>query len=140
MLTDQVYWIVRKPAPQARIDQLAGLEIERHTEAERYARIRVVGGRHGQIHQAHAFLGRELLALPDAVEKAPDATIVDAVGKPLACRFTVRVVRPRLALRRAKVGRRVGLITNHTGLNQDGVATADLLRAAPGVELKALFG
>jgi uncharacterized protein YbbC (DUF1343 family) len=37
-------------------------------------------------------------------------------------------------------GRRVGLITNHTGLNQDGVATADLLRAAPGVELKALFG
>ncbi len=37
-------------------------------------------------------------------------------------------------------GRRVGLITNHTGLNRDGRATADLLHAAPEVHLIALFG
>lgn len=37
-------------------------------------------------------------------------------------------------------GRRLGLITNHTGLSQDGQATADLLHIAPGLELVALFG
>src|SRR5581483_4665277 len=37
-------------------------------------------------------------------------------------------------------GRSVGLITNHTGLNRKGMATADLLRAAPEVRLRALFG
>lgn len=36
-------------------------------------------------------------------------------------------------------GRRIGLITNHTGLNREGVATADLLRRAPGVQLLTLF-
>lgn len=37
-------------------------------------------------------------------------------------------------------GARVGLITNHTGLDRDGNATADLLHAAPDVTLHALFG
>jgi uncharacterized protein YbbC (DUF1343 family) len=37
-------------------------------------------------------------------------------------------------------GQRVGLITNHTGLDRDGHATADLLHAAPDVHLTALFG
>ena len=37
-------------------------------------------------------------------------------------------------------GQRVGLITNHTGLNRDGHATADLLHAHPNVRLTALFG
>lgn len=37
-------------------------------------------------------------------------------------------------------GQRVGLITNHTGLDTYGMATADLLHAASGVELAALFG
>jgi uncharacterized protein YbbC (DUF1343 family) len=36
-------------------------------------------------------------------------------------------------------GRRVGLITNHTGVNRQGVATAQLLRQAPGVQIVALF-
>jgi len=36
-------------------------------------------------------------------------------------------------------GRRVGLITNHTGLSRDGIATAKLLHEAPDVELVALF-
>jgi uncharacterized protein YbbC (DUF1343 family)/CubicO group peptidase (beta-lactamase class C family) len=36
-------------------------------------------------------------------------------------------------------GKRVGLITNHTGRSRDGVATIDLLHKAPGVTLVALF-
>jgi uncharacterized protein YbbC (DUF1343 family) len=36
-------------------------------------------------------------------------------------------------------GLRVGLITNHTGHDRERNPTIDLLRAAPGVELKALF-
>jgi len=40
---------------------------------------------------------------------------------------------------RALAGKRVGLITNHTGINRAGMTTASLLSAAPEVELKALF-
>ncbi len=36
-------------------------------------------------------------------------------------------------------GRRVGLITNHTGVNRRGVSTAELLHRAPGVTLAAIF-
>ena len=36
-------------------------------------------------------------------------------------------------------GKRVGLITNHTGRDRTGQSTIDLLAAAPGVQLKALF-
>ncbi|MFN8582093.1 MAG: DUF1343 domain-containing protein [Gemmatimonadaceae bacterium] len=37
-------------------------------------------------------------------------------------------------------GKRVGLITNHTGLLRDGRSTIDALAHAPGVHLTALFG
>ncbi len=36
-------------------------------------------------------------------------------------------------------GKRIGLITNHTGLDRDGNSTIDLLHKAPGVKLVALF-
>jgi uncharacterized protein YbbC (DUF1343 family)/CubicO group peptidase (beta-lactamase class C family) len=36
-------------------------------------------------------------------------------------------------------GKRVGLVTNHTGLTRDGVPTIDVLHKAPGVTLAALF-
>src|SRR5213079_1956353 len=36
-------------------------------------------------------------------------------------------------------GRRVGLVTNHTGRDRDGRATVDLLHQAPAVTLVALF-
>ena len=36
-------------------------------------------------------------------------------------------------------GKRVGLITNHTGKSRDGIATIDLLHKAPGVTLVSLF-
>jgi uncharacterized protein YbbC (DUF1343 family) len=37
------------------------------------------------------------------------------------------------------VGKRIGLITNQTGINADGKSTIELLAHAPGVKLKALF-
>jgi uncharacterized protein YbbC (DUF1343 family) len=37
-------------------------------------------------------------------------------------------------------GRRVGLVTNHTGVARDGATTIDLLHGAPGVKLVVLFG
>lgn len=40
---------------------------------------------------------------------------------------------------RRLAGRKVGLITNHTGRNRDGVSAVELLRRAPGMELVALF-
>ncbi len=36
-------------------------------------------------------------------------------------------------------GKRVGLITNHTGVGRDGKSTIDLLHTAPGVQLVSLF-
>ncbi len=39
----------------------------------------------------------------------------------------------------ALAGQRVGLITNHTGVNRDGVSNVQLFRQAPQVELVALF-
>jgi len=40
---------------------------------------------------------------------------------------------------RVLAGRKVGLITNHTGIGRDGTTTARLLHQAPGVALAALF-
>jgi uncharacterized protein YbbC (DUF1343 family)/CubicO group peptidase (beta-lactamase class C family) len=40
---------------------------------------------------------------------------------------------------KALQGYRIGLITNHTGINAARVATIDLLHQAPGVKLRALF-
>lgn len=37
-------------------------------------------------------------------------------------------------------GARIGLITNHTGLTRDGIATVDALHRAKGVKIVALFG
>ena len=36
-------------------------------------------------------------------------------------------------------GKKIGLITNHTGRARDGQSTIDILKAAPGVELVSLF-
>jgi len=37
------------------------------------------------------------------------------------------------------LGKRIGLLTNHTGLSRDGASTIDVLARAPGVTLVALF-
>src|SRR5262249_46191693 len=36
-------------------------------------------------------------------------------------------------------GRRIGLVTNHTGVDREGISTIDLLHRAEGVKLVALF-
>ncbi len=40
---------------------------------------------------------------------------------------------------RLLAGHRIGLVTNHTGVNREGTTTARLLADAPGVQLRAIF-
>jgi uncharacterized protein YbbC (DUF1343 family) len=63
-----------------------------------------------------------------AVRAAPDSGVVPGVEVLLT--DSLHLLR----------GKRVGLITNHTGRDRRGRATADLLARAPGVRLTALFG
>jgi len=65
----------------------------------------------------------------------PPARPEPAVGA-VACGVDVLARDGFAALR----GRRVGLVTNHTGRTREGVPTADALSKAPGVTLAALFG
>jgi len=60
---------------------------------------------------------------------APAATPNLALGIDVLLRDSLHVLR----------GKRVGLITNHTGRNAAGETTIDLLHRAPGVSLVALF-
>jgi uncharacterized protein YbbC (DUF1343 family) len=58
-------------------------------------------------------------------------------GKPTPVRTGIDVLK-RDGFRQLK-GRRVGLVTNHTGVDRDGQSTIDLLHKAEGVTLVALF-
>jgi uncharacterized protein YbbC (DUF1343 family) len=75
-----------------------------------------------------------LAALAPAVPAAP-AAAQDAAPGPVAPGVEV-LLRDSLHLVR---GKRVGLITNHTGRDRAGTSTVDLLARAPGVRLTALF-
>ena len=61
---------------------------------------------------------------------------------PWAARAEVKLGNEVLAVEQFKVlqGKRIGLITNPSGVNRHLDATVDVLRAAPGVKLAALFG
>jgi uncharacterized protein YbbC (DUF1343 family) len=61
---------------------------------------------------------------------------------PPACAREVQLGNEVLAAKGFKVlrGKRVGLITNPSGVNRNLQSTVDVLRAAPGVTLAALFG
>lgn len=67
----------------------------------------------------------------------------NGVRPPAGAREVARVLCGIDALERARFApladARVGLITNHTGLTRDGRRTVDVLRAAPSVDLVALF-
>ena len=65
-----------------------------------------------------------------------------ALALPLAARAEVKLGNEVLAASKFKAlqGKRVGLITNPSGVNRQLVSTVDLLRSAPGVKLVALFG
>lgn len=79
------------------------------------------------------------------VRLKPDATSTSAPGANVASGFsrTPPVMTGIDVLARdgfAKLkGKRVGLITNHTGVARDGTSTIDLLHTAPGVQLVSLF-
>jgi uncharacterized protein YbbC (DUF1343 family) len=80
-------------------------------------------------------------ARPRGVD-TPAASAAPVAPVPTAARDTVRpgievLLRDSLHLLR---GKRVGLITNHTGRDRAGTSTIDLLFRAPGVRLVALYG
>src|SRR5690606_25157600 len=75
---DEMDRIVAQPLPPALRNQLPRLEIERHPQPPRILRVRVVGGRHAEIHEAmHLGAGRVRLA-PYGLEKTADSAVVDA--------------------------------------------------------------
>src|SRR5262245_37067161 len=96
--------VVRVPLTPALLDQLARLEVEGDAKAKRRPRIRIVGGRHTQVHDAVALLAGELFLLPHLREEAPDAPVVQALRKAPAARLAARVVAAGSALRRAILG------------------------------------
>ena len=78
---------------------------------------------------------------PSRPAEAPPASPVKLAGpkppalRPVDCGVDVLARRGFRELR----GKRVGLVTNHTGRTRGGVSTIDLLFGAPGVELVALY-
>jgi uncharacterized protein YbbC (DUF1343 family) len=69
--------------------------------------------------------------LPAALVPAPDADAAAPIpGIEVLLRDSMHLVR----------GKRVGLITNHTAVTRDGRSAVDVLHAAPGVRLVALYG
>jgi uncharacterized protein YbbC (DUF1343 family) len=75
-----------------------------------------------------------LLPLSLAAQRTPVTCSADArgvvPGVEVLLRDSLHLVR----------GKRVGLITNHSGRDRDGRSTIDLLHKAPGVRLTALYG
>ena len=68
-------------------------------------------------------------------EDAPDATVAEAAPQ---VRLGIEVLLTD-SLHLVK-GKRVGLITNHSGMDRNGKTTIDLLHEHPDIELVALFG
>jgi uncharacterized protein YbbC (DUF1343 family) len=68
--------------------------------------------------------------LPGAATSSPAASSGVAPGIEVLVRDSLHLVR----------GKRVGLITNHSGRDRKGTSTIDVLFRAPGVRLTALFG
>ena len=74
------------------------------------------------------FLHRGLLIIACVVATTAHAKVLTGIDVLRADNFT------------QLEGKRIGLITNPTGIARDGMPTIDLLHAAPGVTLAALFG
>src|SRR5688572_29129486 len=90
---------------------------------------------------------------PPAVTVTPtpgDVALVAATPTPEAAAATASLAAMRNVMPGIEVlladsihlvqGKRVGLITNHTGRDRNGTSTVDLLHRAPGVKLVALYG
>jgi uncharacterized protein YbbC (DUF1343 family) len=77
--------------------------------------------------RAAEYTGRDFGPSPATVPPAPTPQVLSGIDMLRAEGFS------------ALKGKRVGLVTNHTGRARDGAATIDLLHDAPGVTLVALF-
>ena len=91
---DEPHRVVPLPLPPALGKHFARLEVERQAEAVGRRGIRVVGGRHAQVHDAVPLGHRQLGLLPHGGEEPPHAPVVQAATGGL--RGTRRVVAPRL--------------------------------------------
>lgn len=74
-----------------------------------------------------AWTGRDFGAAPAAPAPRPSGAVLAGIDVLRASGFA------------ALMGKRVGLVTNHTGRARDGATTIDLLHGAPDVKLVALF-
>jgi uncharacterized protein YbbC (DUF1343 family)/CubicO group peptidase (beta-lactamase class C family) len=92
---------------------------------------------------ASAVTDTPLQALADATMSGTDFGASPDPGRPMAAVPTARVLPGIDVLARdgfaVLKGRKVGLVTNHTGVSSTGASTIDLLHTAPGVSLVALF-
>jgi uncharacterized protein YbbC (DUF1343 family)/CubicO group peptidase (beta-lactamase class C family) len=85
---------------------------------------------------AESIRGFDFASVPGALERRPGGGVRWVIGGGSAENgIDVLAASNYEALR----GMRVGLITNHTGIDRTGNPTIDLLRSAPGVQLVALF-
>lgn len=82
---------------------------------------------------------QDLVLASSRLFSAPDRA--GEIPSPLSAAARVRTGIDALAEEKFAplIGKRVGLITNHTGVDARGVRTIDLLRKTPGVKLAALF-
>ncbi len=80
-------------------------------------------------HLAGQILNRVASSLRDVDAVMPPAGVPVLTGIDVLQRDNFRQL----------TGKRVGLITNHTGLNREGVASYELLNRSPAVQLTALF-
>src|SRR5262249_10124799 len=83
---------------------------------------------------ASAIVDAPIVTTSEPVKKPPAPPVLPAV-RPVECGIDVLA---RNSFRELK-GKRVGLVTNHTGRTKDGTPTIDVLFKAPDVKLVALF-
>ena len=88
VLRHQVDRVVREPALPARLDALARFQVVRQPEAVRCARVRIVRGRHAQVHDAVDLGLRRAAALVERPQETPHAAVVvTGAGAALAARY-----------------------------------------------------
>src|SRR6266567_1622868 len=92
---------------------------------------------------AESVIGFNFSYVPGALAPRPSEESAASTAQRTASLRTIEVLNGIDVLVRQKFaplkGLRVGLITNHTGHDRDRNPTIDLLKNAPGVQLKALF-
>src|SRR5688572_5723658 len=96
--------VMAAPVAPALFDRFARFGVERDAEAERRARVGVVGRGHAEVHDGVAFAARKLFLCPDFFEKTANATVVLAFREAFAARLAAHVVNAGPALGHAVLG------------------------------------